>query len=57
MYVYGDGSGNLARLRVTDATGQTFQPTGGPIDWKGWKLMTFPLDGRDAGTGAAPTMA
>jgi hypothetical protein len=49
MYVYGDGSGNLARLRVMDATGQTFQPTGGPIDWKGWKLMTFPLDGRDAG--------
>lgn len=51
MWVFGDGVGNLARLRVRDESGQTFQPTGEPqaLDWKGWKLVSFALDGRSSG--------
>ena len=49
IWVYGDGSGNLARLRITDASGQTFQPDGGVIDFKGWKLLRFPLQGNTGG--------
>lgn len=49
MWVHGDGSGNHARLRFTDETGQTFQPNGAPISWTGWKLVTFALDGSNAG--------
>ncbi len=47
LWVLGDGAGNLARLRVRDESGQTFQPTGDPqsISWKGWKLVSFALDG------------
>ncbi|MDQ3813396.1 MAG: glycoside hydrolase family 5 protein [Armatimonadota bacterium] len=49
LWIYGDGEGNLARLRFMDSTGQTFQPGGHKIDWKGWRYVTFPLDGADAG--------
>jgi hypothetical protein len=49
LWLYGDGSGNLARLRFTDSTGQTFQPNGEPIQWKGWRYIVFPLDGRRGG--------
>jgi hypothetical protein len=49
MWVYSDGSGNHARLRFMDETGQTFQSNGGTLDFKGWKLMTFPLDGSNGG--------
>ncbi|MGC8667979.1 MAG: cellulase family glycosylhydrolase [Chthonomonadales bacterium] len=49
LWVYGDGSGNLARLRFTDASGQTFQPDGGAINFKGWKLLSFPLQGSTGG--------
>lgn len=49
LWVYGDGSGNYARMRFTDESGQTFQPNGEPVGWKGWKLMTFPLNGSGAG--------
>jgi hypothetical protein len=47
MWVHGDGRGSLARLRVRDETGQTFQPNGDPetVSWKGWKLVSFALDG------------
>ena len=45
MWVYGDGSGDLLRARFTDATGQTFQPDGGTLDWKGWRYIRFPLQG------------
>ncbi len=44
MWIYGDGSGHWARLRFVDATGQTFQPNGPKIDWKGWRYVTFPLN-------------
>ena len=51
MWIHGDGQGNVARLRVRDESGQTFQPNGDPqeINWKGWKLVTFALDGTNAG--------
>lgn len=45
MWVYGDGSGNLLRCRITDSTGQTFQPDYGAITWKGWRFVTMRLDG------------
>ncbi len=45
MWVYGDGSGDALRMRFTDATGQTFQPDGGNVDWKGWRYLSFPLQG------------
>ncbi|NLF72739.1 MAG: cellulase family glycosylhydrolase [Candidatus Anammoximicrobium sp.] len=48
-WVYGDGSGNWLRLRVTDATGQTFQPGGQRLDWRGWRCVTIPLDAGHAG--------
>ncbi len=49
VWVHGDGAGNIARLRIVDATKQTFQPDGPPINWKDWKYITFPLDGTHAG--------
>lgn len=48
-WVHGDGSGNFLRIRFTDRTGQTFQPDYGPIDWHGWRYVTFPLDGQRGG--------
>ncbi|MCS6829354.1 MAG: cellulase family glycosylhydrolase [bacterium] len=45
MWVYGDGSGNMLRCRITDSTGQTFQPDYGPLTWKGWRFVTMRLDG------------
>ncbi|GIV14574.1 MAG: hypothetical protein KatS3mg022_0009 [Armatimonadota bacterium] len=45
MWVYGDGSGNMLRCRITDSTGQTFQPDYGPVTWKGWRFVTMRLDG------------
>ncbi len=49
VWVYGDGQGNQARLRFVDSSGQTFQPGGMAIDWSGWRYVTFPMDGSDAG--------
>ncbi|MDF2440978.1 MAG: polysaccharide biosynthesis protein PslG [Abditibacteriota bacterium] len=49
MWVYGDGSGNHARMRFADESGQTFQPNGEAVNWNGWKLVTFPLDGSLSG--------
>lgn len=49
LYVHGDGSGDLLRMRFQDATGQTFQPDAGPIDWKGWRWIRFRLDGKSTG--------
>jgi hypothetical protein len=43
MWVYGDGSGNAARMRFRDATGQTLQANGMPIDWRGWRFVSFRL--------------
>lgn len=49
LWVYGDGQGNIARMRFTDATGQTFQPGGEAITWKGWRYIQFPLSAAGAG--------
>ncbi len=49
FWFYGDRSGNILRMRFQDSTGQTFQPTYGPIDWTGWRLVTMPLTGDNAG--------
>ena len=49
LWIYGDGSGNLLRLRFIDATHQTFQPHGDTMHWKGWRFVTFPFDDTQAG--------
>jgi hypothetical protein len=43
VWVWGDRSGNALRLRVTDTSGQTFQPAGPDLDWTGWRWVTFDL--------------
>lgn len=42
-WLHGDGKGCQARIRFTDATGQTFQPDGPRIDWTGWRYIHFPM--------------
>jgi hypothetical protein len=49
LWISGDGSGCLARMRFTDSTGQTFQPDGERMEWNGWRLVKFPLDGSRSG--------
>ena len=49
MWVKSDGSGNVIRLRVTDSTGQTFQPDAGKLTWDGWKWCEFQLASATAG--------
>jgi hypothetical protein len=41
IWVYGDGRNASTRLRLADATGQTFQPTADAIDWTGWRYVEF----------------
>ena len=41
LWVYGDGRDASPRLRLVDATGQTFQPTAATIDWTGWRYVEF----------------
>jgi hypothetical protein len=53
IWIKGDGSGNLLRMRYTDASGQTFQPDGGSIRWTGWRYVSFPLDGSGGHWGGA----
>lgn len=48
-WLYGDGSGNHVRLRLVDATGQTFQPGGPRLDWRGWRPVTMRLDAGSSG--------
>lgn len=44
-------AGDTVRLRFRDATGQTFQPSlPKPLSGTGWRWVTLPLDGRDAGS-------
>nr|MDQ2731147.1 hypothetical protein [Armatimonadota bacterium] len=50
LWVYGDGAGNSPRMRFTDSTGQTFQPAAPDITWKGWRYISFPLDGKEGGS-------
>lgn len=49
MWIYGDGSGNHLRLRFVGADGQTFQPSGPSMNFKGWRLVTMAMDGASAG--------
>jgi hypothetical protein len=42
LWVFGDGSGNRLRLRIMDSTGQTFQPAGEKVDWRGWRYVEMP---------------
>jgi polysaccharide biosynthesis protein PslG len=53
MWVFGDGSGNVARLRVIDASGQTFQPDAGRLNFTGWKWLTFAITPHTAHWGGA----
>jgi hypothetical protein len=48
-WVHGDGSGDVLNARFTDSTGQTFQPTAGRIDWRGWHFVSFSLKGDNSG--------
>ena len=41
LWVYGDGQNASPRLRLVDATGQTFQPSAATIDWTGWRYLEF----------------
>ena len=43
LWLHGDGKRCQARIRFKDSTGQTFQPDGPKIDWKGWRYVTFPM--------------
>lgn len=54
VWVFGDGSGALLLMRYVDASGQTFQPDGVPVDWRGWRLVSFPLDGSTGGRWGGP---
>ena len=45
MWVKGDGGKNFMRAQLVDAAGQTFQVTGGAIDWTGWKWVAIPVAG------------
>ncbi len=48
IWVRGDGSGNISRMRFADSGGQTFQPDGPKLIDKAWHLVEFPLDGSKA---------
>ncbi|SFH54361.1 GH39 family glycosyl hydrolase [Planctomicrobium piriforme] len=44
IWIYGDDQRLVApRMRVFDASGQTWQPTYGDITWKGWRFVRLEL--------------
>ena len=43
LWVFGDDSGNVLRARLSDSTGQTFQPNGPELKWTGWRWVEFDL--------------
>src|SRR5262249_1581170 len=49
MWLKGDGSGNIPRMRFVDSTGQTFQPDGERLTFTDWRYILFPLNGTAAG--------
>lgn len=49
VWANGDGSGATLLMRFTDATGQTFQPEGVTVDWKGWRFVRFSMRGDTGG--------
>jgi hypothetical protein len=42
IWVYGDGKGLVPRVRLRSHYGTTFQLTGEPISWRGWRFVEFP---------------
>jgi polysaccharide biosynthesis protein PslG len=54
MWVNGDACGDIIRVRIVDAAGQTIQPTYGPINWKGWRWITMRLDDQSVGSWGGP---
>jgi hypothetical protein len=53
MWIHGDGSGNVVRMRLVDASGQVFQPDGGKLAHVGWKWTTFTITPHTAHWGGA----
>jgi hypothetical protein len=49
LWVKGDGSGNITRMRFVDSTGQTFQTDGNRLLDLEWKYVEFPLDASHGG--------
>lgn len=49
LWVYGNDSQHVLRLRIIDSTGQTFQPNGTRMTWKGWRYVEIPLDAAGSG--------
>jgi len=45
-WLYGDGSGRSATLRVRDASGECFYDAPVVVDWTGWRQITWDLDER-----------
>ena len=43
IWIHGDNSNNALRMRVIDASGQTFQLSGPNLNWKGWRWIAFDL--------------
>jgi hypothetical protein len=52
-WLKGDGSGNIARVRFVDFTGQTFQPDGNRLDFTGWRYLSYPLNATASHWGGA----
>lgn len=52
-WIYGDAQHTSPRLRVVDASQQTWQPTGDEINWKGWRYVEMPLSPASAHWGGA----
>jgi hypothetical protein len=48
LWVRSDGSGNLVRMRVVDASGQTFQCDAGRLVEAGWQYRTFAINAQAA---------
>ena len=53
LWIRGDGSGDVLRMRYVDPTGQTFQPEFGAVDERGWRYVGVPLDGSGGRWGGA----
>ena len=45
-WLYGDGSGRSATLRIRDASGECFYDAPISVDWTGWRQVTWDLDER-----------
>ncbi|MDH7601001.1 MAG: cellulase family glycosylhydrolase [Armatimonadota bacterium] len=54
IWVKGDGVGCFARLRFVDSQHQTFQPDLGRIDFRGWRCLSAPMTGSQAGFWGGP---